>query len=68
MISHIDITPSLLDFAGGLDRKKNAPKNPLNAKAFWTETRRSTQREPKREQAVQRLPRTILDARSGESR
>jgi len=28
MISHADITPSLLDFAGGLDRKKNAPKEP----------------------------------------
>ena len=26
MISHIDITPSLLDFAGGLDAKKNRPK------------------------------------------
>ncbi|MEL6107433.1 MAG: sulfatase, partial [Planctomycetota bacterium] len=37
MISHIDITPSLLDFAGGLDRKKNAPKRPVDAKAFWTE-------------------------------
>lgn len=32
MISHVDVTPSLLDFAGGLDREKNAPialvKNP----------------------------------------
>ncbi|MEO1528168.1 MAG: sulfatase [Planctomycetota bacterium] len=37
MVSHIDITPSLLDFAGGLDRKKNAPKDMLNAKKFWTE-------------------------------
>ncbi len=26
LISHIDITPSLLDFAGGLDRDRNAPK------------------------------------------
>jgi N-sulfoglucosamine sulfohydrolase len=25
MISHVDITPSLLDFAGGLDRDHNAP-------------------------------------------
>lgn len=27
MISHIDITPSLLDFAGGLNTKTNRPKN-----------------------------------------
>ena len=27
LISHIDITPSLLDFAGALDQKKNQPKN-----------------------------------------
>ncbi len=26
LISHIDITPTLLDFAGGLDRQTNAPK------------------------------------------
>ncbi|HBJ38808.1 MAG TPA: heparan N-sulfatase [Planctomycetaceae bacterium] len=26
LISHIDITPTLLDFAGALDTKKNAPK------------------------------------------
>jgi N-sulfoglucosamine sulfohydrolase len=37
LISHIDITPTLLDFAGGLDHEKNAPKNMLNARAFWTE-------------------------------
>ncbi|WP_436716110.1 sulfatase [Roseiconus lacunae] len=37
MISHIDITPSLLDFAGGLDHQKNAPKNMLSAKKFWQE-------------------------------
>ena len=36
MVSHIDITPSLLDFAGGLDAKTNAPKELLNAKKFWT--------------------------------
>jgi N-sulfoglucosamine sulfohydrolase len=35
MVSHIDITPSLLDFAGGLDRETNRPKDMLNAKAFW---------------------------------
>ncbi len=35
LISHIDITPSLLDFAGGLDRESNAPKDMVNAKKFW---------------------------------
>lgn len=28
MISHTDITPSLLDFAGALDRERNTPKTP----------------------------------------
>ncbi|TWT52493.1 Arylsulfatase [Rubripirellula amarantea] len=37
LISHIDITPTLLDFAGGLDTEANAPKNPLNVKKFWNE-------------------------------
>lgn len=35
MISHIDITPSLLDFAGGLNKKKNTPKRIVTAKEFW---------------------------------
>ncbi|MDC0279072.1 sulfatase [bacterium] len=35
LISHIDITPSLLDFAGGLNYKTNAPKNKLDADQFW---------------------------------
>ncbi len=35
MISHIDITPSILDFAGGLDQEKNRPKNFVEAKTFW---------------------------------
>lgn len=35
MISHIDITPSLLDFAGGLDAETNAPKNMVNADDYW---------------------------------
>lgn len=38
MISHIDITPSILDFAGGLDKEKNAPKKMVNAKKYWKET------------------------------
>ena len=37
LISHIDITPTLLDFAGGLDYKTNGPKNPLDANQFWKE-------------------------------
>ncbi|MDA0283411.1 MAG: sulfatase [Planctomycetota bacterium] len=35
LISHIDITPSLLDFAGGLDQNANAPKNIVNADKYW---------------------------------
>ncbi|MCB1204102.1 MAG: sulfatase [Verrucomicrobiae bacterium] len=35
LVSHIDITPSLLDFAGGLDQEKNRPKAFVNAKDFW---------------------------------
>ncbi len=35
MISHIDITPSLLDFAGGLDRTANAPKKLIDADKYW---------------------------------
>jgi N-sulfoglucosamine sulfohydrolase len=35
LISHIDITPSLLDFAGGLDPIKNAPKAMISAEEYW---------------------------------
>lgn len=35
MISHIDITPTLLDYAGGLDAQTNGPKDSINPKAFW---------------------------------
>jgi N-sulfoglucosamine sulfohydrolase len=35
LISHIDITPSLLDFAGGLDKKTNAPKDMIDADKYW---------------------------------
>jgi N-sulfoglucosamine sulfohydrolase len=35
MISHIDITPSLLDFAGGLDAKINGPSKWVSPKEFW---------------------------------
>lgn len=37
MISHIDITPTLLDFGGGLDQAKNAPKNIVDPDKFWQE-------------------------------
>ncbi len=37
MISHIDITPSLLDFGGGLNAKRNAPKNMIDPNEFWKE-------------------------------
>lgn len=33
LVSHADITPTLLDYAGGLDHQANAPKNLLDAKA-----------------------------------
>lgn len=35
MISHIDITPSLLDFAGGLDAELNRPKKWVDADQYW---------------------------------
>lgn len=35
LISHIDITPTLLDFAGGLDSDRNAPSEMLDADEFW---------------------------------
>ena len=37
MISHVDITPSLLDFAGGLDEKTNGPKKWVDPNKFWDE-------------------------------
>lgn len=35
MISHIDITPSLLDFAGGLDQESNGPTKWVDPNKFW---------------------------------
>lgn len=35
MISHIDITPSLLDFAGGLDAKLGGPKKWVDPDKYW---------------------------------
>ena len=37
LISHVDITPSLLDFAGGLDRTNQRPKKLIDAKKFWVD-------------------------------
>ena len=37
LISHTDITPTILDFAGGLDGRKNAPKVMLNTKELFAE-------------------------------
>ena len=37
MISHIDITPSLLDFAGGLDPKTNGPRNWVNPDVYYAD-------------------------------
>lgn len=59
MISHIDITPSLLDFAGGLDHDTNAPKEMIDADAYWRE-RGENLRE-------NRGPRGGLDAYHGRS-
>ena len=37
MISHIDITPSILDFAGGLNTKTNGPEKWINPKEYWND-------------------------------
>ncbi|MEZ6094224.1 MAG: sulfatase [Pirellulaceae bacterium] len=37
IVSHIDITPTLLDFAGQLDKAGDRPSNPINANQFWKE-------------------------------
>ena len=35
LISHVDITPSLIDFAGQLNPKTNGPKNWVDPNKFW---------------------------------
>jgi N-sulfoglucosamine sulfohydrolase len=35
LVSHIDITPTLLDFGGGLSHKTNAPTDMLDPNKFW---------------------------------
>ena len=37
LISHIDITPSLLDFGGGLDPATNGPKNWVDPDKYWNQ-------------------------------
>jgi N-sulfoglucosamine sulfohydrolase len=37
MISHVDITPSILDFGGGLDAETNGPKKWVNPKKFYAD-------------------------------
>ena len=37
LLSHVDITPSLLDFADGLDAESNSPKEWQDPNAFWKE-------------------------------
>ena len=37
MISHIDIAPTLLDFAGGLDPELNGPKDWVDPDKYWKE-------------------------------
>ena len=43
LISHIDITPTILDFAGGLDHETNAPKNKLDADKLWKQREEAVQ-------------------------
>ncbi len=38
LISHVDITPSLLDFAGALDHETNGPANWVNPDDIWRGT------------------------------
>ena len=37
LISHIDITPTILDYGDGLNAATNAPNNPINPDLFWKE-------------------------------
>jgi N-sulfoglucosamine sulfohydrolase len=37
LVSHVDITPTLLDFAGGLDPEVNGPRDWVDPDAFWRE-------------------------------
>ncbi len=59
LISHVDITPSLLDFAGGLDPATNAPKNMVSAAAYWKDKPYAT--------TENRGPRKGLDRYQGKS-
>ncbi|MEM7453938.1 MAG: sulfatase [Planctomycetota bacterium] len=37
LVSHVDITPTILDFAGALDRETNGPAEPLDADEYWND-------------------------------
>ena len=37
LISHVDITPTLLDYAGGLDKQTGGPKQWVDPDKFWRE-------------------------------
>lgn len=43
LISHVDIAPSLLDFAGGLNPKTNSPSNFVSAKKLLKDTIATTE-------------------------
>ena len=35
LVSHVDLAPTLLDFAGGLDKQKNRPRAWVDAADYW---------------------------------
>jgi N-sulfoglucosamine sulfohydrolase len=37
LLSHVDITPSLLDFAGGLDAADNSPRRWVDPRTIWAD-------------------------------
>jgi len=51
LISHVDITPSLIDFAGQLDPQTNGPKNWVDPDKYWRQEQRymNENRGPKKE-------------------
>lgn len=56
LISHVDVTPSLLDFAGALDLKHNRPRNWQNPDQYW------------QDKMPDRKPNQPQDNRSGRNR
>lgn len=35
LVSHVDLTPTLVDFAGALDPERDGPRNWLNPEVYW---------------------------------